>query len=102
VADPVLGRATIALPGDPLVQACALTYTVRHLDGRAAADDGSARPSSSLDHALWFHAASIMNDWVLLDYQPRASGAPAGHVHGLGVHPGRHAGSQHRPGTLFR
>jgi acyl-CoA thioesterase-2 len=75
-------RATIGLPDDPLIQACALTYLSDISTGVLPADDGSARPGPSLDHALWFHGAVNLNEWVLLDYQPRASG------HGRGMYTG--------------
>jgi acyl-CoA thioesterase-2 len=75
-------RAAVELPDDPLVHACALTYLSDISTGVLPADDGSTRPSSSLDHAVWFHGTVDMNDWVLLDYHPRVSG------HGRGWYTG--------------
>ena len=75
-------RATIGLPPDPLIHACALTYLSDIMTGVLPAEDGSARPSSSLDHALWFHDAVDMNEWTLSDYHPGVSG------HGRGWYTG--------------
>lgn len=75
-------RATVALPDDPLIHASVLTYLSDISTGVLPAGDASARPSSSLDHAIWFHREVNMNEWVLLDYQPRVSG------HGRGWYTG--------------
>lgn len=75
-------RAVPELPADPLVQACALAYLSDISAGVLPAADGSARPSSSLDHALWFHEPADLNEWVLSDYQPRVTG------HGRGWYTG--------------
>ncbi|MEO9139493.1 MAG: acyl-CoA thioesterase domain-containing protein [Jatrophihabitans sp.] len=75
-------RVVPDLPADPLVQACALAYLSDISAGVLPAADGSARPSSSLDHALWFHEPADLNEWVLSDYQPRVTG------HGRGWYTG--------------
>lgn len=66
-------RASIPLPDDPLIHACALTYLSDISSGVLPARDGSAQPSSSLDHAIWFHRPVDMTDWVLSDYHPRVA-----------------------------
>jgi acyl-CoA thioesterase-2 len=71
-------RATIPLPGRPLIHACALTYLSDMFSGVPLAPDGSAAPSSSLDHAIWFHRPVDMNEWVLSDYHPQVSGRGRG------------------------
>jgi acyl-CoA thioesterase II len=71
-------RAAVPLPDDPLIHACALTYLSDISTGVLPAPDGSARPSSSLDHAVWFHRPVNMNDWVLSDYHPQVSGRGRG------------------------
>ena len=63
-------RAAVKLPDDPLVHACALTYLSDISTGVLPADDGSTRPSSSLDHAIWFHRRARLDDWVLVDLVP--------------------------------
>jgi acyl-CoA thioesterase-2 len=75
-------RAAIPLPASPLIHACALTYLSDISTGVLPADDGSARPGPSLDHAVWFHRPVDMNDWTLSDYHPRVSG------HGRGWYTG--------------
>ncbi|HUZ23859.1 MAG TPA: acyl-CoA thioesterase domain-containing protein [Streptosporangiaceae bacterium] len=75
-------RATVPLGDDPLVHACALAYLSDILTGVLPAEDGSARPGPSLDHAVWFHGAVDLNDWTLSDYHPRVSG------HGRGWYTG--------------
>jgi acyl-CoA thioesterase II len=75
-------RATIPLPDSPLIHACVLTYLSDISTGVLPADDGSAEPSSSLDHAIWFHRPVNMNEWTLSDYHPRVSG------HGRGWYTG--------------
>jgi acyl-CoA thioesterase II len=64
-------RSAVKLPADPLIHDCALTYLSDIGTGILPAADGSAEPGPSLDHALWFHGAVDMNDWVLSDYHPQ-------------------------------
>jgi acyl-CoA thioesterase-2 len=75
-------RSAVKLPADPLIHDCALTYLSDIGTGIMPAADGSARPGPSLDHALWFHGAVDMNDWVLSEYHPQVSG------HGRGWYTG--------------
>lgn len=76
-------RITEAMPDDPLVQACALTYlsdlsmvttaTSPHRDQRQSLQ------VASIDHAMWFHAPIDTHGWLLFDQDtPAASGG-----HGL-------------------
>jgi acyl-CoA thioesterase-2 len=67
-------RASIELPDDPLVHACALAYVSDISSGVLPAADGGASPGASLDHAVWFHAPVEMTDWTLSDYHPRVAG----------------------------
>jgi acyl-CoA thioesterase-2 len=67
-------RVEVALPADPLIQACALTYLSDISTGVLPAADGSAQSLASLDHAIWFHGAIDLNKWVLSDYEPRFTG----------------------------
>jgi acyl-CoA thioesterase-2 len=66
-----------ALPDDPVLHLCALTYVTDFGSGFASVDiDRLARAGPSLDHAIWFHEPIRLDDWVLLDLWPlRASGA---------------------------
>lgn len=75
-------RSSLAIPDDPLTQACVLTYLSDLSSGVLPSPDGSIRPSSSLDHAVWFHAPVDVNEWLLSDYQPRVTG------HGRGWYTG--------------
>jgi acyl-CoA thioesterase II len=75
-------RAAVPLPDNPLLHACVLTYLSDISTGVLPAPDGNTRPSSSLDHAVWFHRPVNMNDWVLSDYHPQVSG------HGRGWYTG--------------
>ncbi len=75
-------RSTVPVPDQPLQQCAALTYLSDISTGVLPAEDGSADPGASLDHAVWFHAPADLNDWVLSDYQPRVTG------HGRGWYTG--------------
>jgi acyl-CoA thioesterase-2 len=76
-------RPTQALPvQDRLLHACVLTYLSDISTGVLIAQDHSAYPGSSLDHAVWFHRVPDMNQWVLSDYRPRFTG------HGRGWYTG--------------
>ncbi|WP_245692626.1 acyl-CoA thioesterase [Geodermatophilus telluris] len=67
-------RATVPLPGDPLLHACVLTYLSDIGTGLSALPEdlpgGPAAPGPTLDHALWFHRAARLDDWVLVDLVP--------------------------------
>lgn len=64
-------RATEALPDDPLVQVCALTYcsdlslvsTVLSFHG--GSEGTRDLQIMSLDHAMWFHRPFRLDDWIL-------------------------------------
>jgi acyl-CoA thioesterase II len=71
-------RAAIPLPDNQLIHACVLTYLSDISTGVLPAPDGSARATSSLDHAVWFHRPVDMNEWVLFDYHPQVSGRGRG------------------------
>jgi acyl-CoA thioesterase-2 len=59
------------LPDDPILHACALTYLSDVGSGFADATvRGVPRGGPSIDHALWFHQALRVDDWVLLDSWP--------------------------------
>jgi len=75
-------RAVDRLPDDPVVQATLLAYLsdyellgtatlphgVRFIDGQLQ--------MASLDHAMWFHRACRLDDWLLFSFDsPSASGA---------------------------
>ncbi len=66
-------RSRDRLPDDPLQHACALTYASDlHLLSTALAVHGlSVRTSpiqaSSLDHAIWFHRPSRLDEWLLYE-----------------------------------
>lgn len=71
-------RAKSALPNDPLLHACALTYATD-----MGAVSGAAVPvfggdwstvagkvmSASLDHAVWFHRPAKVDQWLYYDLQ---------------------------------
>jgi acyl-CoA thioesterase II len=64
-------RATVELPDDDLTHACVLTYLSDIGTGLAALPQDEASPGPTLDHAVWFHRAARLDDWVLMDMQPR-------------------------------
>ncbi|WP_353651134.1 acyl-CoA thioesterase II [Nakamurella sp. A5-74] len=75
-------KADGAMPDDPVLHQCLLTYVsdLFLLDSALAAHgiNSSARglQMASLDHAVWFHRPIRMDDWVLYDTgSPSASGA---------------------------
>lgn len=74
----VWARSTTALPDDPLVHACVLTYLSDLFTGTAGLDDVSELGTTSLDHALWFHRTVRLEDWVLMDLVPHQSAAGRG------------------------
>jgi acyl-CoA thioesterase-2 len=74
----VWARSTVALPDDPLVHACVLTYLSDLFTGTAGLDDVGELGTTSLDHAVWFHRAIRLDDWVLMDLVPHAGAAGRG------------------------
>jgi acyl-CoA thioesterase-2 len=75
-------RVTAPLAAEPLLHACALTYVSDMSTGVLPAADGSARPGSSVDHAVWFHRDVDMTRWALLDFEARTA------AHGRGWYTG--------------
>lgn len=64
-------RAMTALPDDPIIHACALTYLSDVGSGFADGTvPGTPRGGPSIDHAIWFHHPIRLDDWVLLDSWP--------------------------------
>jgi acyl-CoA thioesterase II len=65
-------RATVPLPDDELLHACVLTYLSDIGTGLSALPDDQASPGPTLDHAVWFHRAARLDEWVLMDMLPRS------------------------------
>jgi acyl-CoA thioesterase II len=78
-------RATIDLGDDPLIHACVLTYVSDNSSGLAGLPDVVEHSGASLDHAMWFHRPSRLDDWVLFNLVPsstmRGRGYYTGTVH---------------------
>ncbi len=84
-------RPFSALPDQPEVHTAALAYVcdytileaVLRANGLAWADPGLV--TASLDHAMWFHRAARLDDWVLYSQQAvsaqHARGLAVGHLH---------------------
>lgn len=75
-------RCSEDLGDDALLHHCALTYLSDISSGVGAWNDDEYKSGSSLDHALWFHRAVNMNDWVLMDLHPLSAS------HGRGLYRG--------------
>jgi acyl-CoA thioesterase-2 len=60
-------RSTVAIPIDPLLQACAVTYLSDMSSGMGNHSGDHLWPGASLDHALWFHEPVDLSSWVLTD-----------------------------------
>ena len=95
-------RATVPLPDEPLLQAAALTYLSDLSSGVLPAPDGSAGPSSSLDHAVWLHRPLDLNDWVLVDFQPHTAGRGRGWFTGSIFTPDGRLGASVAQEVLYR
>jgi acyl-CoA thioesterase II len=63
-------RSRVRLPDAPLLHACVLTYLSDIGTGLMALEQEDAAPGPSLDHALWFHRPTRLDDWVLVDMLP--------------------------------
>ncbi len=76
-------RTTEQLPGDSLVQACALTYlSDLTMVGTALSPHfsrGESLQLASIDHAMWFHGPIRTDDWLLFTQDTPV----ARHGHGL-------------------
>ena len=74
-------RADGALPADPVLHACVLTYAsdMTVLDTALLPHGGSVGEPifmATLDHAMWFHRPFRADEWLLYDQDtPSASGA---------------------------
>jgi acyl-CoA thioesterase-2 len=75
-------RCTDDLGTDPLLHACALAYVSDFSTGLTGLHADGWTSSSSLDHAVWFHRPVVADDWVLVDYEPRSTGAGRGWYRG--------------------
>jgi acyl-CoA thioesterase-2 len=71
-------RASVQLPEDRLLNACVLTYLSDISSGLSALADDVAAPGPSLDHAVWFHRAARLDEWVLMDMRPGTVGGGRG------------------------
>ncbi|MCW2622125.1 MAG: acyl-CoA thioesterase [Frankiales bacterium] len=66
-------RSNVALPDDPLIHACALTYLSDSSSGNGPLTTPDAAPGPSIDHAVWFHRHVRLDEWVLMDMQPHTA-----------------------------
>jgi len=77
-------RPTAPMPDDPDLHAHALAYMSDHGPTRAAREphahlaDDARRMSVSLDHSVWFHRPVDVNEWLLYELQPIATGRGRG------------------------
>lgn len=77
-------HATQPLPDDPDLQLQALAYLSDHGPTRAAREphadlaDDARRMSVSLDHSVWFHRPVVLDDWILVEFVPIATGRGRG------------------------
>lgn len=81
-------RTTAPLPDDPAVHAAVLAYasdmtlfdTALFAHGRSVFDRDMQL--ASLDHAMWFHGAARIDDWLLYDQDSPFSGGARGFSRG--------------------
>ena len=77
-------RPTEAVPDDPLLHLQVLAYLSDHGPTRAAREphahlsDDARRMSVSLDHSVWFHRPIDVNQWLLSELVPVATGRGRG------------------------
>ena len=77
-------RPTATVPDDPLLHLQALAYLSDHGPTRAAREphaglaDDARRMSVSLDHSVWFHRPVDVNQWLLSELVPVATGRGRG------------------------
>ena len=64
-------RSTVPLPDDDLLHACALTYMSDWSTGLVPLEDEDGETGPSVDHAVWFHRRSRLDDWILIDLVPQ-------------------------------
>ncbi len=98
-----------ALPDDPLLHACALTFAsdLTLLDSVLATHGEVWGPGgmigASLDHAMWFHRPFRADEWLLYDcWSPSASDARGLATGRLQTPDGRHVASAVQEGLLRR
>ncbi|GAB1646086.1 acyl-CoA thioesterase [Krasilnikovia sp. MM14-A1259] len=98
-----------ALPDDPLIHACALTYasdlslldSVLSVHGEVWGPGGVI--GASLDHALWLHRPFRADEWFLYDQtSPSAGGGRGLAVGRMFTRDGRHIASAVQEGLLRR
>jgi acyl-CoA thioesterase-2 len=101
-------KASGAMPDDPLMHVCAVTYASDFtlldsalLAGGLTWDDDREVMVASLDHAMWFHRPFRADDWLLYDQSsPSASGARGLAIGRLFTRDGRHVVSMVQEGLL--
>lgn len=77
-------RPTLPVPADPLLHLQVLAYLSDHGPTRAAREphahlaDDARRMSVSLDHSVWFHRPVDVNQWLLSELVPMATGRGRG------------------------
>lgn len=71
-------RCTEPLPDDDLLHAAVLTYLSDIMTGLLPLRSEIHEPSASLDHALWFHRPSRLDQWMLMDLVGRTTGGGRG------------------------
>lgn len=77
-------RPTAPVPHDPLLHLQVLAYLSDHGPTRAAREphahlaDDARRMSVSLDHSVWFHRPVDVNQWLLSELVPMATGRGRG------------------------
>ncbi len=77
-------RSRSVLPDDPQLHLQALAYLSDHGPSRAAKAPHSSLPreaiarTMSLDHSVWFHRPVDVNDWLLFELVPVATGRGRG------------------------
>ena len=95
-SDSLWVRASGALPDDPLIHACAVTYVSDLGSGFGQVDvPGLPAGGPSIDHSMWFHEPIRADEWMLLELWPlKASGS-------RGVYSGSLRGEDGRLGVLI-
>jgi acyl-CoA thioesterase-2 len=77
-------RPTSPIPDDPLLHLQSLAYVSDHGPTRAAREPhanleaDASRMSASLDHSVWFHRPVDVNEWLLSQLMPVATGRGRG------------------------
>jgi acyl-CoA thioesterase-2 len=70
----VWARAAISLPDDTNLHACVLTYVSDMFTGLTLTPGiEKVGALTSIDHAVWFHRPTRMDDWVLMDLAPEST-----------------------------